>query len=116
MEKERLDAINDRVLEMAHKIEDAVNTGVLQLIEEEIIQRELSIIILRSLSLTMGSYLYQMSGGKKEAFDMGVGLFADDQEHIFGMLETEASKKTEQKALEVGGKDDVLEGRGADSI
>ena len=116
MEKERLDAINDRVLEMAHKIEDAVNTGVLRLIEEEIIQRELSIIILRSLSLTMGSYLYQMSGGKKEAFDMGVGMFADDQEHIFGMLETEASKKIDQKALEVGGKDDVLEGRGADSI
>jgi hypothetical protein len=64
----------------------------------------------------MGSYLYQMSGGKKEAFDMGVGMFADDQEHIFGMLEMEAHEKANLKTTDAEAKDGILEGRGADTI
>jgi len=116
VEKERLDFINDRVLEMAHKIEDAMNTGVLHLIDEKIIQRELSIVILRALSLTMGSYLYQMSGAKKDAYDMGVGLFADDLESIFGMLEMEAHEKAKIKTIDAEAKDGILEGGSADTV
>lgn len=126
MEKERLDGVNEKVFSMAHKIEDTINTEILRLIDEKVIQRELSIIILRSLSLTMGSYLYQMSGGKKEAFDMGVGLFAEDLDSIYGMLETEAKEKadlmkiakemTEARELDGGAKDDLYERGGANPL
>jgi len=125
MEKERLDGINDKVFTLAHKIEETINLEILRLIEEKVMQRELSIIILRSLSLTMGSYLYQMSGEKKEAFDMGVGLFAEDLDRIYGMLETEAQEKAglmkiaeaKIEAKEIGeGENDFYEGRAEDPL